>query len=313
MSAPSLVKEARAQAVKAAAAQLGFMDCRIAQAGRLDREAELLEQWLGKGYHGKMGYMENHFTKRVDPTELVPGAKSVIVLSYNYYPSDTQNSEAPQLSKYAYGEDYHKVIKRKLKSFLKGLQESFGEVNGRGFVDSAPVLEKAWAARSGLGWMGKHTNVLTKQKGSFFFLAVLIVDLELAADEAVKDHCGNCTACIDACPTDAIVAPYLLNASKCISYFTIELKAHELPGTHKGQFQNWMFGCDICQDVCPWNRFSKPHEEPAFDPHPELMGMSWEDWEALKLEKFEFLFSKSAVKRTGFEGLTRNIRFLASD
>lgn len=313
MTSSDLLLEARSATVKSLARELGFMDCRLAQAERLDREADFLEKWLSLGYHGKMGYMENHFTKRVDPRALVPGARSVIVLSYNYYPAAKQNPDAPQISKYAYGQDYHKVIKGKLKTFLSTLNERFGEVHGRGFVDSAPVLEKAWAARSGLGWMGKHTNVLSKQKGSFFFLAVLIVDLELAADDAVKDHCGSCTACIHACPTDAIVDPYMLDASKCISYFTIELRDNELPKEHEGQFQNWMFGCDICQDVCPWNRFSKPHNEPAFEPHQELLDMSKSDWEALKLEQFEVLFSKSAVKRTGYRGLTRNIRFLASD
>lgn len=309
----NLKHQARSEVVKRLASELGFMDCRISKAERLDQESDQLEDWLKLNYQGGMGYMENHFEKRVDPTKLVEGAKSVIVLSKNYYPEAKQNTDAPQIAKYAYGRDYHKVIRKQMKTFLKQLSEQFGEINGRGFVDSAPVLEKAWAKRAGLGWMGKHTNILTKQKGSFFFLAVLITDLELEPDGAVTDHCGNCTACIDACPTDAIVAPYLLNASKCISYYTIELKSSEIPVSGNKQFKNWMFGCDICQDVCPWNRFSKPHGQLDFHPKDDLLGMSKRDWENLKLEKFEELFVGSAVKRTGYDGLMRNIRFLSTE
>ncbi len=310
MISHDLKLSARTETIKQIAKEQGFMDCKIAKADVLNQEAKQLESWLNLNYQGEMSYMANHFDLRIDPRKLVPGAKSVIVLSQNYYPESKQNAEAPKLAKYAYGRDYHKVIKKKLKSFLNELEMHFGEVEGRGFVDSAPVLEKAWAKRSGLGWMGKHTNILTKQKGSFFFLAVLIVDLELVADEAVPDYCGNCTACIDACPTDAIVSPYLLNASKCISYATIELKANELPYTFSDKMNNWMFGCDICQDVCPWNRFSKPHAEPDFNPKNELMEMTTADWVNFKEEKFKDLFAGSAVNRTKYSGLMRNIKFL---
>ncbi len=308
----NLKLSARAETVKQLAAELGFMDCRIAKAEFLEEEARQLETWLELNHHGEMAYMGNHFDKRVDPTKLVEGAKSVIVLSKNYYPEVQQTTDAPKLAKYAYGRDYHKVIRKHLKSLLRELSERFGEIQGRGFVDSAPVLEKAWAKHAGLGWMGKHTNILSKKKGSFFFLAVLIVDIELAPDGAVTDHCGRCTACIDACPTDAIVQPYLLDASKCISYYTIELKSSDLPGSQQGKFQNWMFGCDICQDVCPWNRFSQPHNEDDFHPKAGLLDMDSNDWNQLKVETFNELFHGSAVKRTGYEGLMRNIRFLAT-
>ncbi|MEZ4721987.1 MAG: tRNA epoxyqueuosine(34) reductase QueG [Flavobacteriales bacterium] len=311
MTSADLLGHARSNRIKEIAASLGFMDCRIAKAERLDEEANQLEEWLGRGYHGQMAYMQSHFEKRVNPQALVPGAKSVIVLSQNYFTENKQkDSTAPKISKYAYGRDYHKVIKKKLKQFHTQLRSEFGDVNGRGFVDSAPVLEKAWAKRSGLGWIGKHSNVLTKQKGSFFFLAVLITDLELAPDGKVKDHCGNCTACIDSCPTDAIVAPYLVDGSRCISYFTIELKDEKIPDEFIGRFNNWMFGCDICQDVCPWNRFSRQHNEFAFEPKDELLSMSAKDWENLKLEAFEELFLGSAVKRVGYRGLMRNVQFL---
>ena len=253
--------------------------------------------------------MENYFDKRLDPTKLVEGSKSVISLLLNYYPEEKQREDSYKISKYAYGRDYHFVIKDKLKSLLEFIQKEIGEVEGRAFVDSAPVMDKAWAAKAGLGWVGKHTLLLSKQKGSFFFVAELIVDLELDYDTPVTDHCGTCTACIDACPTDAIVEPYKVDGSKCISYFTIELK-DELPQEMKGKFNDWAFGCDICQDVCPWNRFSKPHNEPLFNPHPDLLSMTKKDWEEITEETFRKVFKKSAVKRTKYSGLTRNINFL---
>ncbi len=259
--------------------------------------------------HGEMGYMENHFDKRLDPRLLVDGAKSVISVLLNYYPEASPETENYKISKYAYGQDYHHVIKSKLRQLQEFISEAIGEVNGRAFVDSAPVLDKAWAAKSGLGWVGKHSNLLTQQVGSFYFIAELIVDLELAYDAPVTDHCGTCTACIDACPTEAITEPYVVDGSKCISYFTIELKS-SIPGEFKGSFDDWMFGCDVCQDVCPWNRFSKPHQEPLFDPHPELLSMSKKDWEEITRDVFQKVFKKSAVKRTKFEGLQRNIDFL---
>jgi epoxyqueuosine reductase len=257
-----------------------------------------------------MRYMENHFDKRLDPTKLVEGSKSVISLLLNYYPHEIQKDEnAPKLSKYAYGMDYHFVIKDKLKSLLNTIEENIGVVEGRAFVDSAPVLDKAWAAKSGLGWIGKHSNLISQKVGSFYFIAELILDLDLEYDTPTTDHCGTCTACIDACPTQAIVEPYVVDGSKCISYFTIELK-EQLPLEMKGQFNDWMFGCDVCQDVCPWNRFSKPHNEPLFNPHPELLEMSRKDWEEITQDVFSKIFKKSAVKRTKFSGLTRNIQFL---
>ena len=253
--------------------------------------------------------MENHFDKRLDPTLLVPGAKSVVSLLLNYFPKQTQREDSFKISKYAYGTDYHFVIKDKLKQLLNFIREEIGDVHGRAFVDSAPVLDKAWAAKSGLGWMGKHSNLLTKQLGSFYFIAELIIDLDLEYDTPVTDHCGSCTACIDACPTQAIVEPYVVDGSKCISYFTIELK-NEIPSKFSGKFDDWMFGCDVCQDVCPWNRFSQAHREPLFDPNPELLQLSKGDWEEITEEVFMRLFKKSAVKRTGFKGLKRNISFL---
>jgi len=256
-----------------------------------------------------MRYMENHFDKRLDPTQLVPGAKSVISLLLNYYPSETPNTDSYKISKYAYGTDYHFVIKKKLKNLLHFVQEEIGSVHGRAFVDSAPVLDKAWAAKSGLGWMGKHSNLLTQQVGSFYFIAELIVDLDLEYDTPVTDHCGSCTACIEACPTQAIVEPYVVDGSKCISYFTIELKS-EIPTAVKGQFEDWIFGCDICQDVCPWNRFSKPHSEPLFDPDPQLLSMTKKDWNEITEDVFKKIFRKSAVKRTKLSGLQRNIDFV---
>jgi len=295
--------------IKSEAKRLGFMSCGISKAEFLEVEAPRLENWLNQNMHGEMSYMENHFDKRLDPTKLVDGSKSVISLLLNYYPSDFQKDETYKISKYAYGTDYHFVIKEKLKHLLQFIQQEIGEVEGRAFVDSAPVLDKAWAAKSGLGWIGKHSNLLTKQVGSFYFIAELIVDLELDYDTPVTDHCGSCTACIDACPTQAIVEPYKVDGSKCISYFTIELK-NDLPNSYKDQFDDWMFGCDVCQDVCPWNKFSKSHNEPLFDPNPQLLNNSRKDWEELTKETFNEIFRKSAVKRTKFEGLKRNIDFL---
>ncbi|WP_420321568.1 tRNA epoxyqueuosine(34) reductase QueG [Flagellimonas sp.] len=295
--------------IKTEAKRLGFLSCGISKAEFLEEEAPRLEKWLNQNMHGEMQYMENHFDKRLDPTKLVQGSKSVVSLLLNYYPSQEQNPEAYKISKYAYGTDYHFVIKDKLKSLLNFIQEEIGEVDGRAFVDSAPVLDKAWAARSGLGWIGKHSNLLTQQVGSFYFIAELIIDLELEYDPPVTDHCGTCTACIDACPTEAIVEPYVVDGSKCISYFTIELK-NEIPTGFQGKFDDWMFGCDVCQDVCPWNRFSKSHSEPLFDPHAELLSMTKQDWEEITEEVFRQIFKKSAVKRTKFSGLQRNINFL---
>lgn len=297
------------QLIKSEAKRLGFLSCGISKAAFLEEEAPRLEKWLKNNMNGEMGYMENHFDKRLDPTVLVPGSKSVISLLLNYYPSQTQNPDSYKISKYAYGTDYHFIIKDKLKELMHFISAEIGEVNGRAFVDSAPVLDKAWAAKSGLGWIGKHSNLLTKQSGSFYFIAELIVDLDLEYDNPVTDHCGTCTACIDACPTNAIVADRVVDGSKCISYFTIELK-NEIPISEKGKFQDWMFGCDICQDVCPWNRFSKPHNEPLFNPHPELLSMTKKDWEEITEDVFREIFKKSAVKRTKYTGLTRNIQFL---
>jgi len=298
------------QLIKAEAKRLGFLSCGISKAEFLEEEAPRLEKWLKDNMHGEMRYMENHFDKRLDPTKLVEGSKSVVSLLFNYYPEKQQKSDTYKISKYAYGEDYHFVIKRKLKSLLKHIQAEIGEVHGRAFVDSAPVLDKAWAVRSGLGWMGKHSNVLTKSMGSFYFIAELIIDLELEYDTPVTDHCGSCTACIDACPTEAIVEPYVVDGSKCISYFTIELK-DDLPSSYKSQFDDWMFGCDVCQDVCPWNKFSKSHNEPLFNPDDRLLNYDKQDWEDITEEVFQDIFRKSAVKRTKYSGLKRNIAFLS--
>jgi epoxyqueuosine reductase len=296
--------------IKSIAAALGFSFCGISKAEFLQEDAPRLEEWLKRGYHGKMGYMENHFDKRLDPTLLVPGAKSVISLIYNYYPEkNLAANDQLKIAKYAYGEDYHFVIKDKLKEFLQRIQEQIGEVHGRAFVDSGPVMERTWAKKSGIGWIGKNSLLLNKSMGSFFFLAELILDLDLEYDGPVKDHCGTCTACIDACPTDAIVQPSVIDGSKCISYFTIELK-EEIPNDVKGKFDNWIFGCDICQDVCPWNSFSKPHHESRFNLHPELDKMGQQDWQEITEEVFQKLFKNSAVKRTKLEGLKRNIRFV---
>jgi epoxyqueuosine reductase len=295
--------------IKAEAKRLGFMSCGISKAEFLEEEAPRLENWLNKNMYGEMRYMENHFDKRLDPTLLVEGSKSVVSLLLNYYPSQKQTENSYKLSKYAYGTDYHFVIKDKLKLLLAYIKEEIGDVTGRAFVDSAPVLDKAWAAKSGLGWVGKHSNLLTQQVGSYYFIAELIIDLELDYDTPVTSHCGTCTACIDACPTEAIVEPYVVDGSKCISYFTIELKDN-ISTEFKDKFNDWMFGCDICQDVCPWNRFSKSHNEPLFNPHPELLSMTKKDWEEITEDTFRKVFKKSAVKRTKYSGLKRNIEFL---
>lgn len=295
--------------IKAEAKRLGFLACGISKAGFLEDEAPRLENWLNQQMHGEMHYMTNYFDKRLDPTKLVEGSKSVISLLLNYYPKEKQIDGSYKLSKYAYGTDYHFVIKERLKELLSFMQTEIGEIEGRAFVDSAPVLDKAWAAKSGLGWIGKHSNLLTQKAGSFYFVAELIVDLELEYDSPTTDHCGTCTACIDACPTEAIIQPYVVDGSKCISYLTIELKDN-LPLEFKGKMDNWMFGCDVCQDVCPWNRFSKPHSEPLFNPNKELLNMDKNDWEELTEETFRKVFQKSAVKRTKYSGLSRNIRFL---
>lgn len=302
-------KEKYSKFIKAEAKRLGFLSCGISKAGFLEEEAPRLEKWLKNNYNGQMAYMESHFDKRLDPTLLVDDAKSVVSLLLNYYPSEVQNSESYKISKYAYGDDYHFVIKEKLKEFLHSIQENIGEVSGRAFVDSAPVLDKAWAKKSGLGWIGKNSNLLSQKVGSFYFIAELILDLDLEYDHAVTDHCGSCTACIDACPTQAIVAPYVVDGSKCISYYTIELKEN-IPYEMKGKFDEWMFGCDTCQDVCPWNRFSKPHAEPLFNPNPELLSFSKKDWVEITEETFRVVFKNSPVKRTKFDGLKRNIKFL---
>lgn len=295
--------------IKEEAKRLGFLSCGISKAAFLEGEASRLESWLNNNMHGQMSYMENHFDKRLDPRLLVDGARSVISLVLNYFPSEFQNEDSYKISKYAYGEDYHFVIKDKLKELLQFIQTEIGEVNGRAFVDSAPVLDKAWAAKSGLGWIGKNSNLITQKVGSFYFIAELIIDLELEYDSPTTDHCGSCKACLDACPTEAIVAPYVVDGSKCISYFTIELKDN-LPTEMKGKFDDWIFGCDVCQDVCPWNRFSKPHNEPRFQPNDEILQFSKSDWEEITQDTFQKVFKNSAVKRTKLSGLQRNISFL---
>ncbi|MGV3704584.1 MAG: tRNA epoxyqueuosine(34) reductase QueG [Arcticibacter sp.] len=297
--------------IKDEAYKLGFMFCGISKAGFLEAEAPRLEKWLNSGYQGKMSYMENHFEKRLDPTKLVEGSRSVISLALNYYTDEEQSDpSAPRISKYAYGTDYHDIIKAKLKQLLQVIQEQIGDVSGRAFVDSAPVLDRAWAVQAGFGWIGKNSNLINKKSGSFFFLAELIVDLDLEYDlPSARDYCGTCTRCLDACPTDAIVAPQVVDGSRCISYLTIELK-DELPREFRGKTDNWMFGCDICQDVCPWNRFSSPHQEPSLDPHPDLLDMTRKEWEEITEDVFKKVFKGSPVKRTKFGGLKRNIDFL---
>jgi epoxyqueuosine reductase len=300
-------------AIQSKSRELGFDYCGFAKAEKLDADARRLEDWLHKGMHGSMHYMERYFDLRIDPTLLVPDAKSVITLLLNYFPSEEQQPDAPRISKYAYGNDYHDVIRTKLKTLLEWMQQHIGAVNGRGFVDSAPVLERAWASKSGLGWVGKNGNLITKQHGSFFFIATLICDLELEYDLPYqKDYCGTCTRCIDACPTDAILPDKTINGSQCISYFTIELKDALIPDTLKGKFENWMFGCDTCQDVCPWNRFSQPAKEAAFQPLPEILNLSTQEWEALTETSFQKLFQHSPLKRTKWKGIQRNLHFLKS-
>lgn len=297
--------------IKNLAAVLGFDYCGIARACVLDEDAKRLESWLSKGMHGSMHYMENHFDLRIDPAKLVPGAKSVITLLLNYFPEQHQSAEAPKISKYAFGEDYHEVIRSRLTLLLQQVNEQVGEIHGRGFVDSAPVLERAWAQKAGMGWIGKNGNLITRQSGSFFFIATLIVDLELEYDDAfAKDHCGTCTRCIDHCPTEAILPGKVIDGSKCISYFTIELKDALIPGNLKGKFDNWLFGCDVCQDVCPWNRFSRPTGEIRFTPIPEILNLSTSDWEALTEESFNSIFKNSPLKRAKFEGIKRNLHFI---
>ena len=295
--------------IKNEAHRLGFDFCGVSKADFLEEEASKLEKWLLQNKHGKMSYMQNHFDMRLDPRKLVPGAKSVISLLYNYYTDIKQDPEVPKISKYAYGVDYHFVIKEKLKELLYFINENIGEIDGRVFVDSAPVLERAWAQKSGLGWVGKNTNIINRQSGSFFFIAELISDLELTADGPIEDYCGTCTRCIDACPTNAIIQPYVVDGSKCISYFTIELK-EEIPSEYNGKMDDWVFGCDVCQDVCPWNRFSKINSEKKFLPKEEMMQMTSKEWHEITEEVFKKLFQDSPVKRTGFKGLKRNLEFI---
>jgi epoxyqueuosine reductase len=308
----SLIHSRNAGLIRAEAHRLGFEFVGFARAERLDAEARRLESWLNQGAHGRMDWMANHFDLRIDPTKLVPGAKTVICLSFNYHNDALQTDpEAPKISQYAYGEDYHFVVKDKLKTLLEYMRTEIGEIDGRCFVDSAPVMEREWARRAGLGWNGRNTLTIHPRRGSWFFLAEIICDLPLVYDDPIQDHCGTCRRCIDACPTEAISPEgYFLDASKCISYLTIELR-DEIPAAFKGKLDNWMFGCDVCQDVCPWNRFAKRHEEPAFEPHPDLLGMTRRDWVELTEETFGKLFKKSAVKRVKYAGLKRNVSALS--
>lgn len=303
--------EKHTKIVKDTAASLGFDFCGIAKAQFLNEDARRLETWLNKGMHGNMHYMQNYFDLRTDPQKLVPGAKSVITLLINYYPEKQQQENIPKIAKYAYGKDYHDVIRQKLHHFFFLLKEKIGEINGRGFVDSAPVLERSWAQKSGLGWLGKNGNLINKKQGSFFFIASLITDLNLVADEAAaNDYCGTCTACIDNCPTEAILPDKVVDGSKCISYFTIELKDALIPDKMKGTFDNWLFGCDVCQDVCPWNRFSKPNLEKDFEPIAAILNYTHEDWNELTEEKFKIIFKDSPLKRSKYEGVKRNLHFI---
>jgi len=304
-------KEALTLFIKNQALQLGFDHCGIAKAAKLDDDARRLEKWLTQNMHGNMQYMENHFDLRVDPTQLVPGAKSVVTLLINYFPEKKQKQNSPKISKYAFGKDYHDVIRKKTKALLELIRKNFGEINGRGFVDSAPVLERSWAVHAGLGWIGKNGNIINKKNGSFFFIATLIIDVPLIYDQPIQyDHCGSCTKCIDACPTDAILPNKVINGSKCISYFTIELKEALIPKEVNGKFDNWLFGCDVCQDVCPWNRFAKTSKEPAFEPLDEIIEYSHEEWEALTEEKFNTIFKDSPIKRANYIGIRRNLHFI---
>jgi epoxyqueuosine reductase len=308
-----LIKEKHTSFIKSSAQSLGFDYCGIAKAHQLDEDARRLESWLNKGFHGSMAYMQNYFELRIDPAKLVPGAKSVITLLLNYFPSQQQNQKAPQVSKYAYGNDYHEVIREKLKIFLRLIKDNIGDVHGRGFTDTAPVLERSWAQKSGLGWVGKNGNLITKNNGSFFFIATLITDLDLETDDPfIKDYCGTCTRCIDTCPTEAILPDKVIDGSKCISYFTIELKDLLITNEVKGKFENRLFGCDACQDVCPWNRFSKPNTEPGFSPLPEILNFTNDDWEDLTEESFKIIFKDSPLKRSKFAGIKRNLKFISS-
>ena len=303
-----MLKQKYTRLIREEALRLGFFQCGFSKAGFLEEEAPLLERWLNNNMQGSMSYMENYFDKRLDPTKLVEGAKSVISLLLNYYPAGEISSSNGQISKYAYGEDYHHVIKDKIKQLIEFINEEIGEIQGRAFVDSAPVMDKAWAKKSGLGWIGKNSNLINKKQGSFFFIAELISDLELEYDSAVPDFCGTCRRCMDACPTDAISQAHVVDGSRCISYFTIELK-DQIPAEMKGKFNDWIFGCDICQDVCPWNRFSKPHAEPLFYPSKDLLNIKDADWKEITDETFKKVFGKSAIKRSGLKGLLRNINF----
>ena len=294
--------------IKNKSIELGFISCGISKSGFLENEIGRFESWLKDNYHGQMSYMERNFDKRMDTTKLVAGSKSVISLLFNYYPSKEINNDSFKISKYAYGKDYHFIIKDKLKSLLSSMRNEIGEIDGRVFVDSAPIMEKAWAKKSGLGWIGKNTNLISKKTGSFFFIAEIIVDLELEYDGEVTDHCGSCTACLDACPTDALYEPYKIDASKCISYFTIELK-DQFPNDLKKDFNDWIFGCDICQDVCPWNKFSIPNKEPLLNPKNEINQYSKKDWLELTDEVFKVVFKETPLERTKFKGLKRNIQY----
>ncbi len=303
--------EKNTQLIKSYSNELGFNYCGIAKAVKLDEDAKRLESWLNKGFNGTMHYMQNNFELRIDPTKLVPGAKSVITLMLNYFPSQQQNNTSPKISKYAYGQDYHEVIREKLNLLLLKIKTNIGQITGRGFVDSAPVLERTWAQKSGLGWVGKNGNLINKQSGSFFFIATLITDLELNYDDAfAKDYCGSCTKCIDECPTEAILPDNVIDGSKCISYFTIELKDALIPNAMQNKFDNWMFGCDICQDVCPWNRFSKPTNEINFKPLLQILNFTKKDWEELTEESFKIIFKNSPLQRSKFNGIKRNLKFL---
>lgn len=305
--------EQRAKLVKSLAGSIGFDSCGIAQAVSLGEDAKRLENWLNKGLHGEMKYLENHFDLRIDPTKLVPGAKSVITLLFDYFPEQRQEPGNPKIAKYAYGKDYHLVIREKLNEFLYRLRQEFGDVQGRGFVDSAPVLERTWAFKSGLGWIGKNGNLINKRKGSFFFLATLITDLQLQPDDPyVQDYCGSCTKCIDACPTEAILTNKELNASQCISYYTIELKSSSLPEQLSNKADNWVFGCDICQDVCPWNRFSQPHKHDELSPLVEVLTFDITEWSTIDKDHFQKIFKDSPIKRTKWEGMQRNLKLFKS-
>jgi len=308
------LKQKQTILIRQLASEFGFNFCGIAQATKLDDDARRLEFWLNKGMHGNMHYMERYFDLRIDPRQLVPGAKSVITLLLNYFPKEKQDGGTPKISKYAFGKDYHEVIREKLNRYIENIKSAVGDFHGRGFVDSAPVLERTWAQRSGLGWVGKNGNLINKEIGSFFFIATLITDLDLEADEPfAKDYCGTCTRCIDACPTDAILPGKVVDGSKCISYFTIELKDLLIPTEMKGKFENWAFGCDICQDVCPWNRFSKPANEIEFTPLPGILNISTKEWEAMTEEKFKSIFRDSALNRSKLKGIQRNLKFLQSE